>query len=317
MLSRALLLATALFTSSTAWAASELLAVKVDGTARLVRADGNRALLARMPLLNGDSLSLSGDSRVALQLAGRGLITLARGAELQVFDSRGGATAQGRFKLLSGTVRVDSRGRPAQDVRLNVGSLKARIYGAEALGANDAAGDTLCVLAGAIEVQTAGAPDTRLDLPGSCVRRSPDGLLRNLRLDSDTPMTTALAASEFRGAAEALAGTGRPAPGAAPIIAPVAAAGTAPTAPLAAAAGSKAKGWTVVVLSLSQREPVDQRTQSLLDQGLPASARSAEVKGKLMHRVTVGEFASQDEARDFARGTLAKAGIQGWISPLF
>lgn len=315
MLSRALLLVTALFTSSTAWAASELMAVKVDGTARLVRADGNRALLARMPLLNGDSLSLSGDSRVALQLAGHGLITLARGAELQVFDSRGGATALGRFKLLSGTVRVDSRGRPAQDIRLNVGSLKARIYGAEALGANDAAGDTLCVLAGAIEVQTAGAPDTRLDLPGSCVRRSPDGLLRNLRLDSDTPMTTALAASEFRGAAEALAGANRPAP-ATPIIAPVAT-GAAMSPALAPTSGSKAKGWTVVVLSLSQREPVEQRTQSLLDQGLPASARSAEVKGKLMHRVTVGEFASQGEARDFARSTLAKAGIQGWISPLF
>ena len=34
------------------------------------------------------------------------------------------------------------------------------------------------------------------------------------------------------------------------------------------------------------------------------------------HRVTVGEFATQAQARDFARNTLGKAGIEGWISPL-
>lgn len=318
MLSRSLLIALTLLAGEAAWAASELVVTRVEGNARLTRADGGRPLATRTTLLNGDVLSLSGNSRVALQLADRGMISLARGAELQVYDNRGGAVAVGRFKLLSGTARVDSRGKPAQDIRLNVGSLKARILGAEAIGTNDAAGETLCVLAGALEIQTAGAPDTRLDLPGSCLRRTPDGLLRNLRLDSDPPMATALAASEFGGEpapAPAVAAT-KPPP--APIIAPAATSPTPIPPPAPAAAGtSKASGWTVVVLSLAQREPVEQRTQSLLDQGLPAATRSADVKGKQMYRVTVGEFASQTEARDYSRNTLVKAGIQGWISPLF
>lgn len=317
MLPRFLLAAT-LLAGGVAQAASDLVTTRVEGNARVSRGGGNQPLTARMPLLGGDVLSLSGGSKVSLQLGGNGLITLARGAELQVFDAeRGGNGSLGRFKLLSGTARIDSRGsRPAQDVRLNVGTLKARILGAEAVGANDAAGDTLCVLAGAIEIQTAGGADTRLDIPGSCLRRTPDGLLRNLRLDSDPPIASSLAATEGDSGEDVITlqpppRTGRPAP--APIIA---AAATPPaaaaTAPAAAARGS----WTVVVLSLAQREPVEKRSQSLQDQGLPASVRTAEVKGRTVHRVTVGEFATQAEARDYARDTLGKAGIEGWLSPL-
>lgn len=316
MLPRLLLIA-ALFAGGAAHAASDLVTTRVEGNARISRGGGNQPLTARMPLLGGDVLSLSGGSKVSLQLGGQGLITLARGAELQVFDAeRGGNGSLGRFKLLSGTVRIDSRGsKPAQDVRLNVGTLKARILGAEAVGANDAAGDTLCVLAGAIEIQTAGGADSRLDIPGSCLRRTPDGLLRNLRLDSDPAIATSLAATEGGGDTDVITLQPPPRPGRtapAPIIAPAAAPVASATAPTSAGGRS----WTVVVLSLAQREPVEKRSQSLQDQGLPASVRAAEVKGRTVHRVTVGEFATQAEARDYARNTLGKAGIEGWISPL-
>lgn len=310
-----LLLAATLFAGGAAQAASDLITTRVDGNARVSRGGGNQPLTVRMPVLGGDVLSLSGSSKVSLQLDGRGLITLARGAELQVFDAeRGGAGSLGRFKLLSGTVRIDSRGsKPAQDVRLNVGTLKARILGAEAVGANDAAGDTLCVLAGAIEIQTPGGADARLDIPGSCLRRTPDGLLRNLRLDSDPPIASSLAATE--GSVDSDTDTitldaprpSRPTP--APIIA---AAGTAAPVSKTAVGG----GWTVVVLSLPQRETVDKRSQALQDQGLPATVRAAEVKGRTVHRVTVGEFGTQAEARDYARNVLGKAGIEGWLLPL-
>ena len=308
-----LLLAATLLAGGAAQAASDLVTTRVEGSARVSRGGGNQPLTTRMPVLGGDVLSLSGGSKVSLQLGGQGLITLARGAELQVFDARGGPPSVGRFKLLSGTVRIDSRGsKPAQDLRLNVGTLKARILGAEAVGANDAAGDTLCVLAGAIEIQTAGSDDARLDIPGSCLRRTPDGLLRNLRLDSDPPIASSLAATEGDPGTDIITlqppplRAGRPAP--APII--------AAAAPAATPARPAAGGWTVVVLSLAQREPVEKRSQSLQDQGLPASVRAAEVKGRTVHRVTVGEFATQAQARDFARNTLGKAGIEGWISPL-
>jgi hypothetical protein len=328
MKSRALIALSMLLVSGTAAAASELLVLRVDGGARSVRADAAAPLLARNPVLNGDTVTLAPNSRAALQLAGAGLITLARSAELQVYDSRAGNPAQGRFKLLSGTVRVDSRvgsGRVPLDIRLNIGSLKSRIYGAEALGANDAAGETLCLLAGAIEIQTSGAPDHRLDTPGSCLRRTPDGQVRELRLSEDQPMRLALSASEFgEPAASAMtAAASRPVP--TPIIAPVskpavaALAATSPAATPPAAvtpASAKTGGWTVVVLSLAKRETVESRSQALLDQGLPAATRQAEVKGQIMYRSTVGSFTSAEEARAYAKTTLAKAGIQGWVSPL-
>lgn len=309
---RAVLTLSGLLASASVWAASELTVLRVDGSASSVRADATRPLMPRGMVLDGDLLRLPPGSRVALQLAGTGLISLARGAELQVYDSRRGSPSVGRFKLTSGSVRVDSRsgsGRPAQDIRLNVGSLKARIYGAEVLGANDAAGETLCLLAGALEVQTAGAPDSRLDQPGACLRRTPDGQLSRLRLDTDAHMGIALAATEFAEPALAeAAGTGKRSPSATPII--------AASSPPAESGPAKPGSWTVVVLSLAKREAVDARTQSLLDQGLPAVTRSVEVKGQTMYRVTVGEFPDQPQARAYAKNTLVRAGIEGWLSPL-
>ncbi|TAJ52765.1 MAG: SPOR domain-containing protein [Nevskiaceae bacterium] len=326
MKSRALIALSMLLVSATA-VASELRVLRVDGGARSVRAEAAAPLLPGNLVLNGDTVTLTPNSRAALQLAGAGLITLARSAELQVFDSRAGTPALGRFKLLSGTARIDSRvgsGRVPLDVRLNVGSLKSRIYGAEALGANDAAGETLCLLAGAIEIQTSGAPDRRLDSPGSCLRRAPDGQVRELRLSEDQPMRLALSSSEFAGP-ELASSNSHPSP--TPIIAPVSKPGVAPTAnnsltpvaslPVAAApATAKAGSWTVVVLSLAKREAVESRSQALLDQGLPAATRQIEVKGQIMYRSTVGSFQSAEEARAYAKTTLATAGIQGWVSPL-
>lgn len=338
MKSRALIALSMLLVCGAA-AASELKVLRVDGGARSVRPDAAVPLLPRNPVLNGDIVTLAPNGRAALQLADAGLITLARGAELQVFDTRAGVPAQGRFKLLSGTVRIDSRvgsGRVPLDIRLNVGSLKSRIYGAEALGANDAAGETLCLLAGAIEIQTSGAADTRLDSPGNCLRRTPDGQVRELRLGEDQPMRLALSASEFTDPTPltttpmATAATRSPPT---PIIAPVskpasatpasvpatAAMAPAPAAPSPAAstpAAAKAGGWTVVVLSLAKREAVENRSQALLDQGLPAATRQIEVKGQILYRSTVGRFGSADEARAYAKTTLATAGIQGWVAPL-
>ncbi|WP_158608386.1 SPOR domain-containing protein [Stagnimonas aquatica] len=322
---------------SGATAASELQVLRVDGGVRSVRADAAVPLLPRNPVLNGDIVTLSANGRAALQLAGAGLITLARGAELQVFDTRAGVPAQGRFKLLSGTVRIDSRvgsGRVPLDIRLNVGSLKSRIYGAEALGTNDASGETLCLLAGAIEIQTSGAADARLDSPGSCLRRTPDGQVRELRLGEDQPMRLALSASEFADptpltTTPMATAAARSAP--TPIIAPVSKPASAPPpavpaataatpaaapSPATSAPATKAGGWTVVVLSLAKREAVENRSQALLDQGLPAATRQIEVKGQILYRSTVGRFSSADEARAYAKTTLADAGIQGWVAPL-
>lgn len=297
-------------------AASELAAVRVLPPATLQHEGKPSALIAPKSLFSGDVVSAGVRGKVGLTLAGNGQMILSSLGDLQVFEAtaaKKGQPASAKLKLLAGALRVDSRatnGRAPQDVRLNVGSLKTRIYNADAWAANTAEGDSLCVIAGAVSVQTEGG-EQRLDKPGSCLRREPDGHLRTFAAGSDAVIVGAIDATRFDDS--------DPAP-------QLAVATPAPIIAAAPAAPAKIEpqrvmpddkgGWTVVVLSLSRAEPVAARAEALVAQGLPASTRQVEVKGLEMHRVTVGRFASQAEARAYAADTLAKSGIQGWVAPL-
>lgn len=311
---KVLLAATALIAGPSL--AAELVVDRVSAPATVQRGGTSSALVPGAALSAGDVVSAGSRGRVALRF-NQGQLLLSSLADVQVFDAKpakGKSPAVGKFKLLAGALRVDSRaaaGKPAQDVRLNIGSLKARILGADAWGANTAEGDTLCVFAGSVGVQTQGSGEERLEEPGSCLRREPDGRLSRFAMSEDSILAGAVAATGFDGTAPAVA-TAPPPP-------PVAAAVATP-APIIAAGPSPVAGgigdWTVVVLSMSRAEPVAERARQLAEQGLPASTRTAEVNGITMHRVAVGQFASQAEARAYAAGTLAKSGIKGWPSRL-
>lgn len=296
--------------------AAELVVDRVSAPATVQRGGTSSALVPGAALSAGDVVSAGSRGRVALRF-NQGQLQLSSLADLQVFDAKpakGKTAAVGKFKLLAGALRVDSRataGKPAQDVRLNVGSLKVRILGADAWGANTAEGDTLCVFSGSVGVQTQGSVEERLEEPGSCLRREPDGRLSRFAMSEDSILAGAVAATGFDGLAPAVA-TAPPVAAPAPIIAAVPAAAAPAAAPVAGGSGD----WTVVVLSMSRAEPVAERVRQLAGQGLPATARTAEVNGMTMHRVAVGQFASQAEARAYAAGTLAKNGVKGWPSRL-
>lgn len=307
------LLATGLLITASWASGAELSTVRVDAPATLLRAGNTAALLPAAPIVAGDVVSAGSRGKVALRLADHGAITLSSLGDLQVFEAsaaRGKLPASAKLKLLAGALRVDSRasnGRPAQDLRLNIGSLKTRILNADAWGANTAEGDTLCLIAGAVSVQTEGG-DERLSTVGSCLRREPDGQLSRFSADSDPVILGAIAATRFEGAAM---------PPAATIATVVSAPSPSPSRELPPAPGGDMGGdWTIVVLSLSKPEPVAVRARALVQQGLPATTRTATVNGVTMHRVAIGSFATQAEARAYAASTLAKSDIKGWPARL-
>ena len=317
------LLAAALFTTSCAAFAADLVVVRVNAPASLVRNGDSSALTPQRAISAGDVVSAGARGKVALQLGSSGSMTLSSLGDVQVFEAKAASGKQpaiAKLKLLAGALRVDSRaskGKPAQDIRLNVGSLKFRLLNSDAWAANTAEGDTLCLMAGAASVQGEGLADERLDQPGSCIRREPDGRISRFVTDNDAVILGAIAATRFEGPAVAAANNAIVAAeekiaASAPIIAATAKPAAAPPAP----AASTGSGWTIVVMSMSKPEPIAARAQALVQQGLPASTRTAVVNGATMHRVAVGQFATRTEARAYAAGTLAKSGIKGWPAPL-
>ncbi|MES2885989.1 MAG: SPOR domain-containing protein [Pseudomonadota bacterium] len=327
---KAILAAGLLVTACSAMAA-DFVALRVNAPATVLRGGNSTALTPQRAVLAGDVVSAGARGRVALQLAGSGLVTLSSLGDVQVFEARaakGSQPASAKLKLLAGALRVDSRatnGRPAQDVRLNVGSLKTRILNADAWGANTAEGDTFCLMAGAVSVQTDASNEERLDSPGSCLRREPDGQISRFAADTDPVIVGAISATVFEGMGTVTATTLLAVPdeseaSIAPSLTASAATSTEimviPRYATPAAAADISGGWTIVVLSLSRPEPVAARAQALSAQGLPATTRTATVNGVTMHRVAVGRFDSQAEARAYAASTLARSGIKGWPSPL-
>lgn len=333
---RAAAFACLLLAATAAQAAGDLLALRVASPVMVTSAGRDTPLTPGRALLAGEVLSAGPRGRAALQLDGGGLITLGSLGSVQVYAASAGAAsspALGKFKLLAGPLKADSRGYSGglpQDLRLNVGGLKVRVYGASVWGAVTREGDTLCLISGAVEVQAGGTPDLRLDAAGDCLRRSPDGRVSRLNVNSEPVIAAAIAATEFGDTVELPPG---PAPMDLPADSPSTAAVQTPkptrSPPIIARAasdlpavapmpvpGAKAGAWTLVVLSLAERKPVEARAQSLQDQGFAANVRETQVKGRTWHRVTVGEFSSQDEARRYAQQTLAKAGIQAWVARL-
>ena len=317
---KAILAAGLLMTTCSVFAA-DFVVLRVNAPATLLNGGSSVALTPQRAVLPGDVVSAGARGKVALQLAGSGLITLSSLGDVQVFDARaakGTQPASAKLKLLAGALRVDSRatnGKPAQDVRLNVGSLKTRILNADAWGANTAEGDTFCLMAGMVSVQADATSEERLDSPGSCLRREPDGRISRFAADTDPVIVGAIRATilESTGTiATTLVTDPDVSASAAPSTEIRVLPRNTPPAPMLDARG----GWTVVVLSLSKPEPVAARAQALSEQGLPAATRTITVNGVTMHRVAVGSFGSQAEARAYAASTLARSGIKGWASPL-
>lgn len=135
------------------------------------------------PLQTGDTVASGPDGRISFRLAGGGSFVLGGGAALVLDGTEPpdppGRSTLAKLRLGNGSLHVDARkpeqgGAPA-DVRLNLRYLQARLYGTDAWAETSAAGDELCVVSGAAEIETPGTHQ-RLDTPGSCLRWTASGM---------------------------------------------------------------------------------------------------------------------------------------------
>lgn len=306
---------TALFTvisslATAAWAGSaSLLVLRVEQPASVTHEGITQPLAPSQVIAEGNLLSTGPEGKVLLQLAGRGRLVLSSFGELQVHDM---SPDQAKLALRGGAVRVNSRavqGAAAQDVRLNVGRLKARLLGTDAWAAHTVEGDTLCLLAGRADIQVDGAEEQRLSESGSCLRHTQAGVIERFSIDGEALIVAAVAATAF--VDDERATSAQPAAPLQPEKAPSASAAASVVTDTAVQSA-----WTFVVLSDPRPDPITVRVQALIEQGLPASARRATVKGRDVHRATIGRFATHSEANAYASRTLTPLGIRGWAAPL-
>lgn len=165
--------------------AADLEVTRVENAGNVHHVDGSAAPLHSHDPLNAGDIVITGvQSHLSVRLAGGGSLLLGDQATLQLNSSAApeppGRATLARLKLINGALHVDARkpdqGAPA-DVHLGVGVLQARLYGAEAWAEHSTAGDEICLIAGAAEVDTPGAHQ-RLDSPGECLRWTNTGMTR-------------------------------------------------------------------------------------------------------------------------------------------
>lgn len=297
-------------------------AVRVRGDVERERDGVRTALRSADTALAGDRIHTGASGRVALQLAPVGTLTLgADGAlllhSIETVDppARAGLA---RVVLERGTLRADARAQqqlaPA-DLRINVGALRLRVFGAEAWIERGADGDEVCVLAGAVELQTPEGPQ-RLDEPGSCLRAGRGGLQR-LDVAASGAMAPRLARTAFPGdrAARAAAAAVVPAAAEARAAAPAAEAAPGATPEPAPADGG---AWTIVLASLPEAARAEQEAQRLRAAGIDARVIEAQRgDGGTTYRIVSGRYASKDAAAPEIRALRARRGLAGaWVAPL-
>ncbi len=161
---------------------SVLNVVRISGETDLIRTDRAASLRPSDTLQAGDEVRTGPDGHIGLTLPAVGQITLGRDSRLGLHSIEAvdppARMNLARLVVHSGSVQLDSRGGrdlPPADIRLNVGTLRIRIFGAAAWIARGENGDEVCLLGGAIEMQGPSGPQ-RLDDLGSCARATASGI---------------------------------------------------------------------------------------------------------------------------------------------
>lgn len=190
---------------SAANAALPLQTVRVALPAQLHHAGKKINLLPKRKLDAGDRISTGKNGRAGLSLDNAGQLVLGDESELYIHSAEapgGSAGALARLALMRGSLRLDSTARPnlpPQDMRLNVGTLRLRVLGAE-VWANVEPGlsQTVCLLQGTVEI-VSDAGDETLSAPGDCFRFSASNVRMRLKSDSDATLARKLARTAFAG----------------------------------------------------------------------------------------------------------------------
>src|SRR3546814_271278 len=183
--------------------AADLAVTRVESSVFVRHANGDHAALSnRDPLQAGDTVSTGAQGHVSMRLAGGGSLLLGPNVALQI-DSTKPPEPPARATLAnlilnSGALHVDARktdqDAPA-DIHIKLRYLQARFYGTDAWVERSAAGDEICLITGAAEIDTPGAHQ-RLDAPGECLRWTAAGAQRLSASEAGT-LLPRLAATNF------------------------------------------------------------------------------------------------------------------------
>ncbi len=295
------------------------------------------ALLPPDTRLDIPSRVRTGDGgRLELRLVDKGLLTLGGNSTLLIHSTEppDGLARRGlaRLQLERGHLRVAAGPLdlwPPSDLRLNAGALRLRIFGAEIWADIHDRGDEICLLHGAVEIQTPLGPE-RLDGRGECLVWDGQAVQR-LTPRQAGPMGIRLSQLIFPEATDAYTVSIR-AQGAVPPPA-IAGGGQRPTAPPVAApsprpmppppppddtalpdAGDDAR-WRLVLASLPTREAADLEAQRLRHRGLDTRidiGRSSD--GTATYRLTYGAFYTRESAEQVLREQRRQRGFEkAWL----
>lgn len=197
------LIVSLLWTASAA--ALPLQAQRVALPAQLLHAGKKTTLLPKRPLDPGDRIITGRNGRAVLLLEDDGQLVLGDESELYIHSAevaKGDRGALARLALMRGSLRLDSISRLdrlPQDMRLNVGTLRLRVLGAE-VWANVEPGvsQTVCLMQGTVEI-VSDIGNENLDSPGDCFRYGANNVRMRLRPDTDATLARKLARTAFSG----------------------------------------------------------------------------------------------------------------------
>ena len=174
-----------LLLTGTAMAAAPLLVRRSEGPVTRIDADGDSTdLIGGAAVGNGERLITGADGHATVQLDGGGMFTIADESTVRIHsteppDPPARATLL-RMRLALGVMRVDARAadkQPPADIRVNLGTLKLRVFGADVWTQALPSGDEVCLLNGAVEILAPGGSE-RIDQPGECLRYTASGVQR-------------------------------------------------------------------------------------------------------------------------------------------
>lgn len=259
-----------------------------------------------LPLANGDELATGANGRGSLRF-GVTVMTMGEQGALKVATIQqpaGGFNGRIDLELGAGAFRVDGteEKRLPQDVRLTLLDLRLRVFGADVWTRADAAQREVCLLSGAVEIAATSGSE-RLDVPGECLSSDAGGLHRSKPDDASMKqrlLQTDYAVLKAAAAAAAVAAAPRQEP--------------ARIAPVTAATAS---GWTLVAAALADSESAELEAQGMIEMGLPGVVRIHDLPtGQRVYRVTVGSFATKEQAVAYAADVKKRFGMaQLWPAP--
>ncbi|MES0873911.1 SPOR domain-containing protein [Sinimarinibacterium sp. HSW-8] len=258
--------------------------------------------------------------RLELRLEPAGLLALGDASRVLVHSVEA-VDPPARMHLLrlvveAGAVLADSRPRTGSvpaDLRINFAALRMRAFGAAVWMERTAAHDEVCLIGGAVELQTPAGPQ-RLDEAGSCLRVTATGL-QHLDAAAAGPLASRIQRTSVP-TPPAVTSTVTPTPPASERTPAAAQPAAEPATTSAQPAGSG--HWTIVLASLPERVRAESEAARLRRLGLDTRVVEARRNdGAITWRVVSGRYATKAQAAADIAAIRNRRGLAGaWIARL-